>query len=265
MAVRPLRVFCVSFLAALLVSAASAQVTNVTDDTSTPIPGAGHDYIHLLSETVNPANGSVSLRFQLPVPKARGITIPFFVGYDSNVVSHVAAAAVAGTATWLGSTSYLSQGGWQYSAPMASTGTWTSYVGNPHDLNPTTCYVFANFMFTDPSGAQHPLNLGSAPSVGPEPEECLNAGYMNPSGDPVVYAFLPGLYGGAQNGNDPAPEPLYVYTADGTVYQFPVGGATTGTLPSTIEDRNGNTVVVTDNRNSSFTFTDTAGRVAVSS
>jgi len=32
---------------------ASAQVTNVDDTTSTPIPGAGHDYIHELSETVN--------------------------------------------------------------------------------------------------------------------------------------------------------------------------------------------------------------------
>jgi len=37
-----------------------AQITNVTNQTSTPIPGAGHDYIHMLNETVNPANGSVS-------------------------------------------------------------------------------------------------------------------------------------------------------------------------------------------------------------
>jgi len=38
---------------------ASGQVSNVTNMTSTPIPGSGHDYIQMLNETVNPANGSV--------------------------------------------------------------------------------------------------------------------------------------------------------------------------------------------------------------
>lgn len=63
---------------------AQAQITDVTDDQATPTPGVGHDYIHLLTETVNPANGSVSLRIQLPIPKSRGITVPFSIGYDSN-------------------------------------------------------------------------------------------------------------------------------------------------------------------------------------
>ena len=53
------------------------QVTNVTNETSTPIPGAGHDYIKMVSETVNPANGSVSLRIGVPVPPGRGLTLPF--------------------------------------------------------------------------------------------------------------------------------------------------------------------------------------------
>src|SRR5947207_14339808 len=48
-----------------------AQITNVTDETSTPLPGTGHDYIGLLSETVNPANGSISLRINAPLPKGR--------------------------------------------------------------------------------------------------------------------------------------------------------------------------------------------------
>ena len=54
------------------VSVSEAQITNVTDDVATPIPGAGHDYIRLLSETVNPANGSLSLRISVPLPKGRG-------------------------------------------------------------------------------------------------------------------------------------------------------------------------------------------------
>jgi len=66
-----------------------AQVTNVTNDTSTPVEGAGHNYIGILNETVNPATGSVSLRIQVPVPKSRAITIPFSFAYDSNSVRHL--------------------------------------------------------------------------------------------------------------------------------------------------------------------------------
>jgi hypothetical protein len=72
-----LRQLVVVCLFLLVVAASQAQVNNVTDDTSTPIEGAGHDYIKMLSETVNPANGSVSLRIQVPTPKGRGITIRF--------------------------------------------------------------------------------------------------------------------------------------------------------------------------------------------
>ena len=60
--VSALHVLAVGCIAAFLVSTAHGQVTNVTNATSTPIPGAGHDYIKMLSETVNPSNGSVSIR-----------------------------------------------------------------------------------------------------------------------------------------------------------------------------------------------------------
>src|SRR5258708_40203321 len=98
----------------------------------------------------------------------------------------------------------------------------TRYIGNPQDLTPTYCWVFANFMFTDPTGGGHALNLGSAPSVGPSPTECheWGMGYSNPNGDPVVVAFLPNSFGGYP-AIGPTPSPLYVYTADGTVSFFP--------------------------------------------
>ena len=54
-----LRQLAVACFFLILVAACQAQVNNVTDETSTPIEGAGHDYIKMLSETVNPANGSV--------------------------------------------------------------------------------------------------------------------------------------------------------------------------------------------------------------
>lgn len=49
-----------------------AQVINLGNDVAHPILGAGHDYIHMLSETVNPANGSLNIRIDVPMPKGRG-------------------------------------------------------------------------------------------------------------------------------------------------------------------------------------------------
>jgi hypothetical protein len=121
-----------SFL--MVVFSAQAQITNVKDDTSTPTPGVGHDYIHLLSETVNPANGSVSLRIQVPVAKGRGITIPFSIAYDSNGVHHIAAGTNPGYSTWLSSSGYLSQGGWKYSVPMVSLSAYNVQADLPEFL-----------------------------------------------------------------------------------------------------------------------------------
>ena len=60
----------------LFASLAFGQITNVSNDQSTPIPGAGHDYIKMLNETVNPALGSVSIRIDVPTPKGRGMACP---------------------------------------------------------------------------------------------------------------------------------------------------------------------------------------------
>src|SRR5271155_1533763 len=98
---------------------AKCQILNVTDSTSTPIPGAGHDYIKGLSETVNPANGSVSIRIQTPTPPGRGISLPFSFAYDSNGAAHVTSNFTGGI-QWEDNTAYLSQGGWSYSVPMLS-------------------------------------------------------------------------------------------------------------------------------------------------
>jgi hypothetical protein len=49
------RFLAFSFFTFFLTSAGRCQINNVGDDTSTPIEGAGHDYLKMLSETVNPA------------------------------------------------------------------------------------------------------------------------------------------------------------------------------------------------------------------
>src|ERR1700683_4661691 len=80
-----LRMLLFCLLLILLFSSPSlAQVDSVKDDTSTPVPGVGHDYIKSLVETVSPVNGSLSFRISVPMPQGRGITVPFSIDYDSN-------------------------------------------------------------------------------------------------------------------------------------------------------------------------------------
>lgn len=260
------------------VSFGSAQIISVDDTTSTPVPGSGHDYIHALSETVNPANGSVSLRIQLPTAKARGITLPLSIAYDSNsVVANVPSwntySAFVNTYANVG---YLEQGGWSYSVPMISYGYSSVQAGTyPSYYN---CDTYTGYIFTDPAGGRHALGLGTQYSAGVG--GCPNSGNsLGSGGDPQVYATLSGTH----------PDPTYnpsawgggaptaVYTDDGTVY---IPGAVTHniaasfstvtySLPGQIEDRNGNVIVVHDgasqnNTGVSFSITDTAGRTALS-
>jgi len=84
-------VLACAFAAVALSLNTSAQVVVDVQNiniVNTPVPGSGHDYIKMLDETVNPANGSVSLRIEAPVPKQRGdVNFPFYVfGYDSGGV-----------------------------------------------------------------------------------------------------------------------------------------------------------------------------------
>ena len=57
----------------------------VNNATETPIEGVGHDYLHDLSETVNPQNGQVSIRIAGPTPHERGLHFPAYVYmYDTS-------------------------------------------------------------------------------------------------------------------------------------------------------------------------------------
>src|ERR1700733_136997 len=191
-------------------SAAHSQITNVTDDTATPIEGAGHDYIKMVSETVNPANGSVSLRIQVPTPKGRGITMPFSFSYDSNSVHHLIPAYYPnyGQALWTSNIGYLSQGGWQYSVPIASAAYWGVTAGTYPNFY--TCNTYSAYTFSDASSSQHALNLGTQYSTfGSCPQSPVASG-----GDPQVVASIP-----ATESSPNAWVPT-VFTGDGTVYRF---------------------------------------------
>src|SRR6266700_6697133 len=87
---------------------AYAQIPNVNNMASTPHPGDGHDYIKFLSETVNPANGSVSVRIEAPAPQQRGaLNAPYEVfSYDSDGV-HIPGPNLNGGAPTLWTTTFL--------------------------------------------------------------------------------------------------------------------------------------------------------------
>jgi YD repeat-containing protein len=229
-----------------------AQIPVVDDTTSTPIPGVGHDYIHMLSETVNPANGSVSVRVQLPVPKGRGFTLPFSIAYDSNSVNHLVPGYYPryGTVNWAPNIGTMSQGGWSYVYPGA--GAFLAQKIEGGYPNYYTCNLVSSYLFRDVTGAIHGLNVDNA-YPGPSGNPCTDSQF-DAGGDSQVTAVLTG------SPNQPS---LTVYSGDGTVYNFGPVSTTDGTSqawgsPHSIEDRNGNEIVSTSNG-----FTDTLGRPVI--
>jgi len=250
-------------LLAFFATTVQAQITNVNDTTSTPIPGAGHDYIHMLSETVNPANGSVSLRIEVPTPKGRGISLPFSFAYDSNGVQSVTALD-PGSTTWQTNLSYLAQGGWSYSVPLLNVYNWTTSVQAVPQGNPGSCTFSSNYVFQDAKGGRHDLGLGSASYESNTLNTLCGSPVVN-GGDPQVTAAL--LTGATAGNSNPT---TTVADADGTVYYFAntlaeAVGKGHSSLPTFIEDRNGNQVTAGGSLNGVFTFTDTAGRTVFSS
>ena len=145
-------VFLCSALLLLTPCVALGQITNVTDDQSAPAPGTGHDYFKMLSETVNPANGSVSLRIGVPVPESRGITIPFSFAYDSNGVHHfIPVANQPGWLVWTSNNTFISQGGWSYSVPLVSQMYQTRTVSQSA-LSPVELQLLQRLHVSGPQG-----------------------------------------------------------------------------------------------------------------
>src|SRR5579864_8746030 len=157
-AVHRLTCIFVASIVCLCVTLGNAQVISVGDDTSTPVEGAGHDYIKALAETVNPANGSLSLRIQASPAKGRGITLPYSFNYESNGVNHVVPQGVYVSA--LSDQTYVSQGGWGYSLPSITASRWSSSVNTNNST--VTCTFSSGYTFQDPSGGRHNLGLAAA-------------------------------------------------------------------------------------------------------
>jgi len=137
-------IFLVSTLLAFAGSSSSllAQTigASVNGETATPVAGAGHDYIHFLSETVDPSSGQVSLRITPPMAKGRGLTIPFSITYNFSGMLHLdnpTGMDLGFVSEYFMATGTQNPGGggWQYSyIPTLSASTWmadTQDYGDP--------------------------------------------------------------------------------------------------------------------------------------
>ncbi len=280
-----------------------AQITNVIDTTSTPTPG--RDYIHMLNETVDPATGSLSLRIDVPTPKGRKLSLPFAFAYDSNGAWYVIRNAIQTPTQIIASSNQgpFAAGGWSYTVPQLSSGS-VEFVPQikPTDGS-TTCDASTGFVFTDPSGGRHALGISNIANLftnGKETEACSDSNMYEKAtgGDGAYQAALPGAstsystYSYPSNGTYPtvayADGTPKIADADGMVYAFP--DASDGLwscysfkdlnnqfhyfgIPSSIEDRNGNTVSLAitpayatcgPGSTYSLTETDTLGRTLVS-
>lgn len=228
-------------VAFFLTNLAVAQIPSRTDVTSTPVPNAGHDYIHAPVETVNPANGSLSIRIGVPVPPGRGLTLPFSFAYDSNGEYYLTSPNYNGI-VWDTAKTLISQGGWSYSAPTLSLQK-TTFYGVDDIGNQVTCYALVNFVMQDASGNRHNLGLTYF-----SPNTYCNMGQED---GPFTTAQIGSMIAQTTN-NWPGVSPVTVTDADGTVYQFPyhstqpsVGSCfarcqPTAYVATSVTDRNGN-------------------------
>jgi hypothetical protein len=248
----------VAFFAALSIGPdAEAQIPPSSSTTSTPVPGAGHDYLGEIAETVNPATGSTSIRISATMPPGRGLTLPFSFAYDSNGVNYVASIGTpqyGGSAWQLPSSTIVSTGGWSESAPVVSATEiiWTAITdGGGREQ----CYGFVDYVYQDADGNRHNLNLSNYKGntladactydtvdwpTGFSGEVATQGGEdgNNPTAGAIVASIPLG------NGAGVAVGPVTVTQPDGTVLYFANGAENDGfgTLPTTVEDRNGNVI-----------------------
>jgi RHS repeat-associated protein len=243
-----------------------------------------------MSETVNPANGSLSIRIGVPLPPSRGLTLPFGFAYDSNGAYYLNAPCTGCyNFNWWNTTAMLSQGGWSYTVPILSVSndTFTVQTVSPSGVEGTFyCYGRDNFVFQDATGSRRNLGLAyynqntncQNGNLGGTAATFTNVEYGS------LQATTTSTWTGENSGNLGVTNAVTVVDGDGTAYAFAAKGppptlppgqrgcpqcAPLTYPPTTVTDRNGNTESITytgtgwDN-NPGLTYTDSAGRTALS-
>jgi hypothetical protein len=269
------------FLLVALCGTLHAQVPDLTTEMATPIPGVGHHYLglqsDLLTETVNPTTGSVSVHISLPIATARGLTLPVDLMYNSSGINQLG-GPTGNAVLWRMDDGYYDGVGWTYSLPILTvayneahivsgdgTGGGTSY----------TCPYLTNYTFQAPDGSRHDMNL----SLVPDPSavsDCANffsLGSKQNGGDDVYSATTQPIVGNySQTGGFVSPVTItdhqgttYHFSSSNFQYVVPTNGNSSAgyyALPDTITDRNGNVTNITF-LNGAITYKDSTGRTAL--
>ncbi len=275
------RSLAITFFGFLLVSIARAQVSSVNDVTAPPTPGVGHDYIKMFGETVNPGNGSVSLRIDLPLPKGRVLNVPFAILYSSSGVHHLEAHGPGNGVQFVTETGQTTGSGWSYSVPsLTAIYGVKSYTAPGPPPTTYTCNYVSNYIMRDWTGTMHPLGISIAQGPGAGNDGCYNVpgppiNYLSGSGDFFQAVADAPCAGCDVNG---VSTNVTVAGPNGTVYRFPASvcfynasGFCSFFTTGSGEDRNGNRVGVgismgvgTHSGDGTFgSITDTLGRTAV--
>lgn len=226
---------------AIVLAQTSSLGDSVNGETATPVPGVGHDYIHLLAETVDPSSGSVNIHIQIPTPNSRGFTLPFAITYSSAGVGRLDEAALGTLQDRMCESGAYGAGmcGWKYELPKSSHSSSSYTVTNAQGKS-AVCGILNNYVFTDSSGVTHNLSgLGATYTVRTSlnPSPCTVQTFSQGHDDQVQAHFTEGAHSWSVEDNQ------------GKVYNFTDFG-----LPISIEDRNGNIATITGG------ITDTAGR-----
>ena len=256
---------------AILAPATLAQIPPSSSTTSTPVPGAGHDYLGAPAETVNPVSGSVSIRLPVIMPPGRGITLPFSFAYDSNGVNYLSRNS-GGIEQWFTTNSIVSSGGWSNSAPVMSMGIlrWKTTSGASQPLvpliNQVSCTAYVAYVFQDARGNRHNLGLTTYSDPGGTGPCTFNSNDWPPGFDGEVVL---------QGGEGPILATLpssptlagHVTVTDGDGTQFGFAGQTgfSTFMASSVTDRNGNSITINppSTTNLAFNYVDTAGRTVL--
>lgn len=261
-------VICAALIASVAETYGQAPLLpSVNNQNQVPIPGTGHDYQHLLGETVNLSNGSVSFKLSFPISKERGTTQPYSWTYNSSTVNPLDSEfGSPGNPMWDNTAIHVwpMKEGWNLSEgiPWATAQVW-SVTGNGIDqftgyVDTADTWIPCNFQsgmtFTGMDGVTHNLNISAtAPAYinngGGYVYTCPGGSAQMtqpPKGDGQVIATLSPLTGLqylAQN--NPTSGDFTVVDKNGTSYTCGAGFSPQSEgvyIPCSITDRNGNVV-----------------------
>lgn len=269
------RPHALSILALVFVALpAAAQVADPVTTAEAPVPGAGHDYIGMPTETVNPADGSLSFHLTIKTPAGRELSFPFGISYRSTEPYYLINYSNDTTLSWHPRpTTYGESYGWSYDLPSLSQASEVNYVqpvysqlGQLEGWN--QCDASLAFTFRGLDGKQYTFGLG-AQWTDPDSYQ-LNGCTVYQTPTSSLHSMYAQFTGGtwSQWPNQP---PVTVTDQSGTLYQFPstsfgninpsLPGPVISGFAQTITDRNGNQIELNSGGNG---YTDTLGRQVVS-